>query len=156
MGDKMRVLLQGSPATIAHIKGSEKYKNITGVLSIYPWSQGSIVKIEVMGLPGKKGENNFFGFHIRETDECIEDSGETFESEGEHFSNSGTLSHPSHTGDLPLLYSNDGYSYMIFYTSKFKPEEVKKKSVIIHKMIDDFSTQPSGNSGERIACGEIE
>ncbi|MFW5629422.1 MAG: superoxide dismutase family protein [Acetivibrio ethanolgignens] len=29
------------------------------------------------------------------------------------------------------------------------------KTVILHDMPDDFRTQPSGNSGEKIACGEI-
>ncbi|BDZ83738.1 hypothetical protein Lac2_18720 [Claveliimonas bilis] len=29
------------------------------------------------------------------------------------------------------------------------------KTVVIHDMPDDFRTQPSGNSGEKIACGQI-
>ena len=33
--------------------------------------------------------------------------------------------------------------------------EIVGKAVIIHKNPDDFMTQPSGNSGEKIACGII-
>ncbi len=29
------------------------------------------------------------------------------------------------------------------------------KAVIVHQNIDDFSSQPSGNAGAKIACGEI-
>ncbi|MBS7210849.1 MAG: superoxide dismutase family protein, partial [Lachnospiraceae bacterium] len=29
------------------------------------------------------------------------------------------------------------------------------RTVIIHDMADDFKTQPSGDAGKKIACGEI-
>ena len=41
-------------------------------------------------------------------------------------------------------------------TDKFKIEDIIGKTVIIHDMPDDFKTQPSGNSGKKIACGIIE
>ena len=37
----------------------------------------------------------------------------------------------------------------------FYPEEVIGRTVVIHGMGDDFHSQPSGNSGVKIACGEI-
>ena len=37
----------------------------------------------------------------------------------------------------------------------FFPEDVIGKTVVIHDRPDDFHTQPSGASGEKIACGEI-
>ena len=37
----------------------------------------------------------------------------------------------------------------------FYPEDVIGKTVIIHALSDDFKTQPSGDAGEMIACGEI-
>ena len=44
---------------------------------------------------------------------------------------------------------------MLYYTSRFAPQDVVGKSVVIHSGIDDMITQPSGNSGIKIACGEI-
>lgn len=63
--------------------------------------------------------------------------------------------HPYHAGDLPPLIENNGYSYMSVLINKFKIEDIIGKVIIIHDMPDDFKTQPSGNSGTKIACGKI-
>ena len=63
--------------------------------------------------------------------------------------------HPFHAGDLPSLFSNNGYSYMVVYTNRFKPVDVVGKTVVIHQNPDDYRTQPAGNTGTKIACGEI-
>lgn len=51
--------------------------------------------------------------------------------------------------------SHNGIAWMEVYTGRFYPEEVIGRTIIIHGMPDDFRSQPSGNSGEKIACGEI-
>ena len=38
--------------------------------------------------------------------------------------------------------------------NKFTVNEIIGRTVIIHSQPDDFTTQPSGNSGKKIACGE--
>ena len=48
-----------------------------------------------------------------------------------------------------------GLAWSAFYTDRFYPEEVIGRTVVIHGMADDFRTQSSGNSGSKIACGEI-
>lgn len=63
--------------------------------------------------------------------------------------------HPLHVGDLPPLLENNGYAYMSVLTNKFKISDIIGKTVIIHDMPDDSTTQPSGNSGKKIACGVI-
>lgn len=63
--------------------------------------------------------------------------------------------HPEHGGDLPPILSDKGTAWMMVYTTRFFTEEVVGKTVVIHDMPDDFRTQPSGNSGEKIACGQI-
>ena len=63
--------------------------------------------------------------------------------------------HPLHAGDMPPLVSDGGYAWMTFYTKHFSAEEVVGLTVVIHSSPDDFKTQPSGDSGKKIACGVI-
>ncbi|RYD04324.1 hypothetical protein N752_15890 [Desulforamulus aquiferis] len=63
--------------------------------------------------------------------------------------------HGNHAGDFPVLFSNDGYAKMCFFTNKFTPSEAIGHSVIIHRNPDDYRTQPAGDSGKRLACGVI-
>ena len=56
---------------------------------------------------------------------------------------------------MPPLFGNDGFAMMMFYTDRFYPETVIGRTVVIHDMPDDFKTQPAGDSGMKIACGEI-
>ena len=77
-----------------------------------------------------------------------------FEIAGEHL-NLENDKHPNHIGDLPMIYSNDGYTYMEFFTSRFKPSDVINHVLMVHENMDDPMTDPAGNSGERIACGKI-
>ncbi len=78
-----------------------------------------------------------------------------FPNTGNHY-NPGNVPHPEHAGDLLPLLSNNGYAWMSFYTSRFNIEEIIGRSLVIHSMRDDFTTQPSGNSGDKIGCGVIE
>ncbi len=71
-----------------------------------------------------------------------------------HF-NPGGMSHPFHAGDFPPLLSNQGYAWTAFFDRRFTIDEIIGKTVVIHSRPDDFSSQPSGNSGNPLACGEI-
>lgn len=143
-----------SPYAIAIINGSEKYNNVKGRVNLYNIKNGTLFKIEIEGLPSES-KNNFFGFHIHEGAECkTQENILDFEVAGEHF-NPENDKHPNHIGDLPMIYSNNGYSYMQFYTNRFTPNIVVGRTLIIHKEMDDLITDPAGNSGERIACGKI-
>ena len=57
---------------------------------------------------------------------------------------------------MPPLFGVNGNALLIFMTDRFSIEEIIGKTVIIHRKPNDFATQPSGNSGEKIACGVIE
>jgi len=80
---------------------------------------------------------------------------QAFPNTGNHY-NPGNVPHPEHAGDLPPLLSNSGYAWMSFYTSRVNVEDIIGRSLVIHSMRDDFTTQPSGNSGDKIGCGVIE
>ena len=79
---------------------------------------------------------------------------QAFPNTGNHY-NPGNVPHPEHAGDLPPLLSNSGYAWMSFYTSRLNLEDIIGRSLVIHSMADDFTSQPSGNSGDKIGCGVI-
>lgn len=117
-----------------------------------------MVLVEVANLPTDISSNttpsNIFAFHIHEGDSC-NDPNKKFESTKGHF-NPTNMPHPLHAGDMPPLFGNDRYAYMVFYTNRFVPEDIINKTVIIHSNRDDFTSQPSGNAGDRIGCGVIQ
>ena len=83
-----------------------------------------------------------------------EQKAESFAQADGHYNPTNAM-HPQHAGDMPSLLANDGNAFLIFYTDRFHPEDVIGRAVIIHAHPDDMTTQPSGNSGAMIACGEI-
>ena len=82
-------------------------------------------------------------------------SNDPFTSAGGHW-NPDNQPHGNHAGDFPVLFSNDGYAEMQFFTNRFKPKDVIGKAIIIHQNPDDYRSQPSGNAGKRLACGIIQ
>lgn len=150
-------ILSGSPKAYAVIKGSEKYPGIQGRVLFYQAGNGCLVFADIDGLPasGPICEAHIFGFHIHEGGKCSGNKTDPFADSGLHY-NPNNCEHPAHAGDLPPLFGNEGYAWMIVYTDRFQPEEVIGKTAILHDMPDDFKTQPSGGAGEKIACGEIE
>ncbi len=83
---------------------------------------------------------------------CTGNNEDEFADAKMHF-NPSKCPHPFHIGDLPPLIENNGYAYMSVLINKFKIKDIIGKVLIIHDMPDDFFTQPSGNSGTKIACG---
>ncbi len=134
----------------AKIKGNAQYHKLEGLAYFYPIKNGTLVEIEVNNMP--LDLSHPYALHIHEGNSC---EGQDFELSKGHF-NPTNVEHPKHAGDLPPLFSNNGYSYMLVYTDRFRPVDVIDKTVIIHDNSDDFKTQPSGNSGNKIACGVIE
>lgn len=98
--------------------------------------------------------SGFYGFHIHEGETCSGNAEDAFADTGGHYQTQPTP-HPRHDGDLPPLLSDEGTAWMSVYTTRFFPEDVVGKTVVIHDQPDDFRTQPSGASGEKIACGQI-
>ena len=140
----------------AEIKGSTDFPNINGFVYFRETKQGVMVTTKINGLP--KPQNNctgrFFGFHIHEGASCNGNSQDEFANANAHLNPTNCL-HPYHIGDLPPLVENNGYSYMEVLINKFKISDIIGKVIIIHDMPDDFTSQPSGNSGTKIACGKI-
>ena len=138
---------------VAYMKGSKENTNIKGVVKFIKKASGTLVILEMSGLPNKH-KNNFFGFHIHSGEECEQKDNNAFSSALSHLDLENNK-HPNHSGDLPMIYSNDGYAYMQFYTNRFTINNIIDKTVIVHELEDDLKTDPAGNSGKRIACGVI-
>lgn len=140
----------------ACIKGSEKYPRIKGNVQFYRLCGCVLVKAEIENLPTeeKPCTESVFAFHIHEGTECSGNQDDYFADVKGHY-NPFNCPHPYHAGDMPPLFGVGGSAFLMFVTDRFKIEEVLGRAVIVHKMSDDFHTQPSGNAGEKIACGII-
>lgn len=140
----------------AEIFGGKNYKNIKGNVFFQKYKDGVLLTVEVTGLPNFNGHcsGGIFGFHIHEGNSCTGNDSDEFADVGTHYNPRNCL-HPFHAGDMPPIFENNGYAYMSFFTNRFTIEEVIGRAVIIHDKPDDFTSQPSGNSGTKIACGII-
>ncbi|GGC95956.1 hypothetical protein GCM10007216_28420 [Thalassobacillus devorans] len=122
---------------------------------------GVLISLDASELPPDE-----HGFHIHETGTCEPPE---FESAGGHFNPEG-VSHGTnsedgpHAGDLPNINVGDDESVQ----EEILAENVTMKkgednsllkeegtALVIHAEPDDNESQPSGDAGIRIACGEI-
>lgn len=151
-------LLQHPPAAAAVIMGSPSYPAISGTVHFYQTPLGVCLFTQVFGLPASEDPcvKQIFAFHIHSGDACTGNMEDPFADVLTHY-NPNDCEHPQHAGDLaPLFATRSGYAFEILLTDRFSVEEIIGKTIIIHRNPDDFSPQPSGNAGEKIACGEIE
>lgn len=149
----MQLLAYERPDAAAWVTGNSKNPQLSGLVKFYRTSYGGIlVEAEIFGLPvsDETGSGNFYAMHIHEFGDC---SG-SFDKTGMHF-NPTKRPHPEHAGDLLPLLGNQGYGWLSFYDKRFTIEDIIGRSVIIHENRDDFTTQPAGDSGVKIGCGEI-
>ncbi|HAJ97179.1 MAG TPA: superoxide dismutase family protein [Ruminococcus sp.] len=149
-------ILNTVPQAIAWVTGSPDFSDISGRVRFYPTNRGILICAEISGLPylPETCDNRVFGFHIHAGMACEGNHSDAFSEAGTHY-NPDSCEHPHHAGDLPPLFGNNGYALSVFLTDRFTISEIIGKTVIIHDSPDDFTTQPSGNSGTKIACGII-
>ena len=149
-------VLRRRPQAAADITGSGSFPDISGTVRFYQTGEGVIVCAEVSGLPysGLSCQQRVFGFHIHEGGSCTGNLDDPFANVMSHY-NPGSCSHPHHAGDLPPLFENNGFALSLFLTNRFTVNEVIGRTVVSHDQPDDFTIQPSGNSGIKIACGVI-
>lgn len=146
----------------AMLNGSMFAPNLYGNVYFYEVRGGTEVFAEIWGLPPYQPATDGmdpispFGFHIHQFGVCeITDPVNPYVSAGEHY-NPYNQPHGNHAGDFPVIFSNDGYARMSFFTDKIKPRDIIGRSVLLHQNPDDYRSQPAGNAGKRMACGVIE
>jgi len=129
-----------------------------GKVTFTPLAHGVRVSGEVRGLP----PGTEHGFHIHEKGDC----GDNGNASGGHFNPSGgthgKFAAPgSHAGELPSLVADASgmarFSVEVHSISLTEgaANNVVGRAVVVHRDRDDFTSQPAGNSGPRIACGLI-
>lgn len=125
--------------------------------------EGRAVRIqgELSGLaPGQE-----HGFHVHENGECTPPD---FTSAGGHLNptkdpHGGPKSAARHLGDMPNARADGNGRATIDVVVQGAtledpdggPNQILGKALVVHAMPDDYKTQPSGGSGDRIACGVI-
>lgn len=144
------------PDAFAAVHGSKDYPEISGMVYFYQINGGTLLVAEIYGLPVRQGDSvsPVFGFHIHEGNSCTGDTQDPFADTKGHY-NPRKKEHPYHAGDLPPLFGNGGFAWMMVFTDRFYVREVVGRTVVIHSHPDDFKSQPSGDSGAKIACGVI-
>ena len=129
---------------------------VSGVVTFTKTDSGIKIVADLEGLtPGKHG------FHVHEFGDCSSLDGK---SAGGHF-NPENQAHGApddvirHVGDLGNVEAgNDGkahYQRVDSVISLSGAHSIIGRAVIIHDGEDDLKTQPTGNAGERVACGII-
>ncbi len=148
--------LHRRPDAYAIVRGGPNYPEIIGSVGFYSAPYGVIVVATVQGLPkaSRQCDSPILAFHIHSGESCAGNAEDPFANAKTHYNPHG-CPHPYHAGDLPPLFSSGGYAFSAVLTDRFNIDEIIGKTVVIHSAPDDFTTQPSGNAGDKIACGEI-
>jgi len=132
--------------------------DVSGTVTFTKSDAGIVVEAEISGLPSGPGKH---GFHIHEFGDCTSPDAT---SAGGHFNPEGKehgapWDEERHVGDLGNLTADeDGSAYlrMVDTVISFSGHRsIIGKAVVIHEGEDDFTTQPTGAAGARVACGVI-
>jgi Cu-Zn family superoxide dismutase len=119
--------------------------------------------VEVTGQISGLTADADHGIHVHEKGDC---KAPDASSAGEHF-NPTTQPHGSpdapahHVGDMLNIHADAMGNAMVdlklqgMTLKDGSPNDIKGKAIVVHEKADDYTTQPAGNSGARLACGVI-
>ena len=116
-------------------------------------------EVRIRGRVSGLKPNQEHGFHVHEKGDCSSGDGM---SAGGHFNPAGKPHGPPsgehHAGDLPALKADGSGNATVDARVRGLaggPNDYAGKALVVHLGADDYTTQPTGNSGARIACGVI-
>jgi len=129
---------------------------VEGTVTFMKERNGIRVMAQVIGLkPG------LHGFHIHEFGDC---SPPDARNAGDHFNpakmpHGGPTSEKKHVGDLGNIEAGENgvgkYDAVVSQLAFDGQNSIIGRSVVVHALPDDLTTQPTGGAGARQACGVI-
>jgi len=146
----------GGPGATASLKPTQG-NTASAMVGFQQMKAAVLVTVDAQGLP--PGQH---GFHIHEKGDCSAPDGTSagghFNPTGQPHGDPGKGEH--HAGDIPMLEADaNGNAHLETrlegLTIGSGPTDIVGRAVIIHVAPDDYHTQPTGNSGARVACGVI-
>ncbi len=152
-------VVEAAPANAATVLAGSSGSSVAGALQLTASSAGVTLAGEISGL----APSTEHGFHMHEIGDC---SAPDAKSAGDHFNpahaeHGGPTAAARHLGDIPNIQSDATGRVAINATIAGAtlrdggPSDLVGRAVIVHAKRDDYTTQPSGDSGDRIACGVI-
>ena len=133
---------------------------LVGTISMQQAAQGLLITVDIANLP--PGSH---GMHVHAVGRCDPPA---FESAGGHFNPTGRQHGArnemgQHAGDLPNLQVPASGSTRVDIVARELTLgatgsglfDADGSAVVVHALADDYRTDPSGASGDRIACGVV-
>ena len=156
-----------SPATAAHtVTLSTPDGDIAGMVEITEGADGVTFAFE--STSDSTLEPGPHGIHIHEVGSCDASGEKPYDSAGGHFNPEEHMhgapddddSHAGDLGNIDIGKAGDGTIDITTKAVTLSPGPTsllggKGTSIVMHAMPDDERTDPSGNTGARIACGAI-
>ena len=138
------------------LTGAPNDTDFAGTITVHPEGNGVHIIADVAGVD----TDGMHGIHVHENGECDHEGegGKHFTSAGGHF-NPANVEHacpptePRHAGDLGNIQVTGGRGHLEVSATTLTMDQLAGKAIILHAGEDDCKTQPTGNSGDRLACG---
>lgn len=150
-----------SPQAQVELKGADG--KVVGKATLTEGPRGVLIRLSVQGLPP-----GWHGLHFHEKGDC---SSADFKSAGGHVHDMAAAVHGllnpggNEAGDLPNLFvAGDGSGQAEFFSpfvslkgAAGRPAllDADGSALVIHAAADDYTSQPIGGAGARLACGVI-
>lgn len=138
------------------LQGAPNDTDFAGTVTVHPDGAGVHIVADVAGVD----TDGMHGIHVHENGQCDHEGegGKHFTSAGSHFNPAGVEhacppTDPRHAGDLGNIQVTGGKGHLEISAANLSLDQLTGKALILHAGEDDCKTQPTGNAGDRLACG---